>query len=478
MSWAARTFWESQNPASAAARGLRSPNPSDREDAARQLMSMGMREPGAAIPPLIDAIGDPEATVRAAVVESLGAIGADAARTGSDPGAVHAAIAGLIRSLNDAEPAVRFAAIRGLLSVSSVKGVAGSFDLRAVAEALAATLSDRDDRVRLAALEVLAHCGPLVLSDPPPALVAALEDRSAKHRAAAISALTRFRCSLDRWLPFLVQTIQHDQPEVRSACWWAFARIEPPAFSAAAIPALVAALGSHSRIVRSHAARALYPHDRDPRAAVAIPALLTLLREPIDPEVLRPPVSVQSRDWSGWDPSVLAAHLLGSLAPGTRSAGEVIAALSEVVGSAHRSRRPTAARALGEFGPAARSAIPALVRALRDDIATKADDSYLYGPSAAWALGRIAPGTKSAGEALAALIEALDPRSEVRLATRIAAIEALPAFRATDPRIAPLLRAWQKDPDPHLRMAADKAATVLDGGDMQEHGRDRRPEGH
>ena len=181
--------------------------------------------------------------------------------------------------------------------------------------------------------------------------------------------------------------------------------------------------------------------------------------------------------WSGWDPSVEAAHLLGSLAPGTKSADEVIAALAEVVRSDHVSRRGSAARALAEFGPAAESAVPVLVRALRDDLARRDGDPYFYGSAAAWALGRIAPRTKSADEALAALIEALDSRSEVQLATRIAAIEALPAFGATDARVTPLLRAWQKNPDLHLKRAADQAVTVLDDG-REEQGGDRKPASH
>src|SRR5262245_30521364 len=104
LSWAARTLWESQHPAMAAARALRSPDPSDRENAARQLMSLGMADPSLAIAPLIDAMGDTEASVRVAVVEALGAIGVDAARTRTAGDSVREATAGLIRSLGDREP--------------------------------------------------------------------------------------------------------------------------------------------------------------------------------------------------------------------------------------------------------------------------------------------------------------------------------------------------------------------------------------
>src|SRR5262249_25720126 len=72
ITWAARTVWESQHPAIAAARGLGSPKPSDRARAARELMATGVNEPGLATLPLIAALGDPEAEVRAAAADALG----------------------------------------------------------------------------------------------------------------------------------------------------------------------------------------------------------------------------------------------------------------------------------------------------------------------------------------------------------------------------------------------------------------------
>src|SRR5438309_9925485 len=66
--WAARSLWEGQHPSIAAARGLRSRDPSDRARAARELAAAGEVEPGLAIPPLIAALGDPEAEVRVAAV--------------------------------------------------------------------------------------------------------------------------------------------------------------------------------------------------------------------------------------------------------------------------------------------------------------------------------------------------------------------------------------------------------------------------
>ena len=59
-----------------------------------------------------------------------------------------------------------------------------------------------------------------------------------------------------------------------------------------------------------------------------------------------------------------------------------------------------AADALGELGPAAESAVPDLIRAIEEAAPEK---RYQVTWRASVALGRIAPGTKSAGDAIAAL---------------------------------------------------------------------------
>src|SRR5262249_46887859 len=215
--------------------------------------------------------------VRAAAAEALGVLGGEAVMTGSSVEAAQVATTGLIRALKDREPAVRVAADFALERIASAKGAAGSVDLKGIVAALASTLGDGDEQVRLIALDALGRCGPFGSADPPSELVAALEDRSARVRAAAVKALACFPCPLDPWLPSLLRSLEHDEPEVRSACRFAFSRATPPAFSSAAIPALVAALGSGSRIVRLSAASALEPHARDPRVpATLIPALLAL----------------------------------------------------------------------------------------------------------------------------------------------------------------------------------------------------------
>src|SRR5262249_16548147 len=80
--WAAGGLWEDRQPAVAAARGLGSPKPAVRARAARELMDAGVSDPGLATPPLVAALGDPAAEVRAAAAEALGVVGAAAAKTG------------------------------------------------------------------------------------------------------------------------------------------------------------------------------------------------------------------------------------------------------------------------------------------------------------------------------------------------------------------------------------------------------------
>jgi HEAT repeat protein len=609
ITWAARSLWEDRHPSVAAARGLEARKPSDRARATRELMSTGVDDPGPAAPPLIAALGDPAAEVRAGAAEALGVIAGHVIQNGPPGDVPRTATMALIRSVEDPDPAVRIAAMYALQRIASTPGAAGSIDLRTVGAAFVETLGDPDDELRLLALNLLARYGTLRPAEPPTALGTALEDRSAKVRAAAIRALSSFACPLDPWLPFLLRGLERDEPEVRFAYLTTFARMQPPAFSADAIPALVAALASRARTVRFSAASALEPYAREPRVGAAlIPALLALLRDPIGSDAGDPAhwwahmtrqaaemlgriapgtesageavaalaEAVRSGDYTrrqsalealvafgpaaepaipalilalrgipvgndvrstfegsliartltkiapgtksageviaaltevvrsddptrrAWaadalgefgraaEPAIpalvqalreilvgnderstfegsLITRTLTKIAPGTASAGEVVAALTEVVRSGHPSRRLGAIWALGEFGSAAEPVVPVLIRALREDLSRKDQGHDFGGQAAARALGRITPGTKSAGETLEALIEAVDSCSEGHVGTRLVAIEALPAFGAGAARALPRLRDLRKDPSPRLRAAADRAVTAIEG---------------
>ncbi len=463
MSWSARRVWETRHPVVAAVRGLQSDDPAERTRATRELMFEGVAEPGRAVPPLIGALADPERGVRIETVEALGAIGGDAVGGGSAGDAIRAAMSGLIRSLNDPEPVVRAAAVFALVRIAATRGMTGPIDMRPALDAIAAALTDRDDRVRQAAFDGLTICGPSCTASPPAALIAALGHSSAAHRAKAVKALASFGCDLDPWLPFLLRSLEHDEPDVRGACWSVFARERPPAFSAAAIPALVAALGSRARIVRARAAWALQPHAREPSAAIAIPVLLKLLKEPLDrdPGGLERPPGVAVGFGDG-DPAVAAAHLLGQVAPRTTAPGDVALALADAVLSEDFERQHAAIEALGQLGPAAEPAIPALVRILREGLAVQGGSRFVDGYSAITALGRIAPGTNSADAAIAALSEALDSRSEATLHLRLAAIDTLRAFGKTAANAIPRLRACANDSDARVKAWATRTLEAIE----------------
>ncbi len=95
-----------------------------------------------------------------------------------------------------------------------------------------------------------------------------------------------------------------------------------------------------------------------------VPALIKLLREPIDSDQVVTIGLSSLIDYAG--PAQEAAAALGRLAPGTPAAGEVIAALTEVVGAGPPRRRAAAAEALSHFESAAGAAVPALAAYLRE----------------------------------------------------------------------------------------------------------------
>ena len=93
------------------------------------------------------------------------------------------------------------------------------------------------------------------------------------------------------------------------------------------------------------------------------------------------------------------------------------------------------------------------------------------------ALGRIAPGTKSAEAAIAALIEALDPdwgrgaNDSALFTARLHVIDALQVFGASASGALPRLRALHADRN--LSWAADRAVTVIEGAGSGEQDRNQ-----
>jgi HEAT repeat protein len=515
--WTVIVVLKESRPAKSAIRAMGSSDPSERVDAIRELETTGLGESQIAIPPLIVALADSDARVRAAAAIALGPIGTDAVASRLEVGGVRDAIRALLVAMNDAEPAVRNAATNTLGYIMA-SGKPEVTDPRSVISTLAERLGDRDAEIRLAALRGMVAVGPSSGVAAPNELGAALKDELADHRAMAVAALAGFPRGLDPWLPTIFRMMEHDdEPSVRAPCADALKRLRPPAISVAAVPALVAALGRPDRGVRAAACTVLIQFG--PEARGAIPALLATAGEKRSDSVDAVPF-LQDQDYlaiqalgriapntelagevitaltellraevpykwnaavdalEGFGPAAAsaipelirglrtsitdertlldgsaAARALGRIAPGTGAAEQTIAALTEALEAGQPLSRSASARAVGNFGPAAASAIPKLVRMLR-----KATDPDPYGSDAAGALGCIAPDTSSSGEALTALTEALQTKSPM---TRVAAVYALRKFGPKSVVAIPGLRALTKTPEAFVRQAAVESLAEL-----------------
>jgi HEAT repeat protein len=130
--------------------------------------------------------------------------------------------------------------------------------------------------------------------------------------------------------------------------------------------------------------------------------------------------------------------------------------MTEVMRTGHPYRQVAACHSLADFGPAAVTAVPELIKMINESAENKG--TFADGSSAAAALGKIAPGTPMANAAVCTLTEALQAQSEY---TREAAATALPRFGAEATASTPWLRAMDNDPNPFVRRAASKALSTL-----------------
>jgi HEAT repeat protein len=259
-------------------------------------------------------------------------------------------------------------------------------------------------------------------------------------------------------VPVLVAALDDRDPEVRSAAAWALGTLGPPGRSGAlgaaaepAVPGLAGALRDEQEAVRTAAAGALgalgplarsvapvlFAALDDPRANVRAAAAQALARLELTAES----VSSLAKALGNRDGYVraFAAWSLGNLGPDAReavpalvealgpddTANVVAAALARIGPAAAQAvpalvadlrgpdagRRWRAARTLGRIGPLAESAVAELMAALRDP-------NEAVRAHAARALGRIGPGAKPAAADLQLATGDSDPavRAEARQA--------------------------------------------------------------
>ena len=159
------------------------------------------------------------------------------------------------------------------------------------------------------------------------------------------------------------------------------------------VPLLRERLKSSSPYVRECAASLLA--GIGPKAVEAAPELLSVLNEPFEEEKPR-----RASPDEQPDPAHYAVRALSNFP----STPEFIHALVTNLESDVLKRREQAAYHLGKLGPSARTAIPALVAALRAQLKNH-ENPHPFGT--ADALGKIAPGTDCCDICVAVLVDAL-----------------------------------------------------------------------
>jgi hypothetical protein len=220
---------------------------------------------------------------------------------------------------------------------------------------------------------------------------------------------------------------------------------EPGDFEIAAA-ALVHALEDRDAVVREEAARSL---------GVMVSGMLRTgsSRETIDPAVKalikllleREPANRGVETKQSADPGAMAARELGEIAPRTPWAELAVVSLTEALcDPGDGPRQQAAARALGRFGPEAERSLGDLKRRLGEAAARGGvAHSDEWRSIAAEAIARIAPGTKSASEAIFALTEPLRLRADK--ATQAEAMKVLNRLGPLAHEAVPVLIAIMKE---------------------------------
>jgi HEAT repeat protein len=413
-------------------RALRSEDSAARLAAAVALGRAAPEDAPAAIPALVDALGDAEAQVGAEAAESLGSLGAVAMVDPGARGSIRVAVAALSRAVADRRAEVRAAAAGALGQIAGRVPPGGDppFDPGPVADALAGAMGDPSAQVRAVASKSLSVLAVKTAIAPPAGLLAALGPAGpADRREEALAVLPAFRDHLGEVIPRLVDALSDRDPSVRY----------------------------RAAVVLGEAGAA---------AQAAIPALIAVLGEPVDPRPAAPALSPTTRPQDQiardrWDPACAAARALARIAPaaGATAAQEAVAALTGALRSGQDLRRNAAAEGLFLLGKGAAAATPALSSALTESVATEGDGRGANS-WAARALGLAAPGTAAEAAAIAALTRGLDSSAQ---GTRAYSADSLARFGRPAASALPRLRALRGDPDRFVAAMARSAVARLEG---------------
>ena len=378
-------------------------------------------DPAAAIPPLINVLEDPDPAVKIGAIDMLAELGRPAVPAlDPGPGPRQHRLLGLPGAGEigaDAEPAVP--ALQHLLETSKNAGTCGGRPFSA--------------------------WGPSVRRRRPPcaALVRALDEEDRGIRIAAAYALGQIGPAAKAAVAPLRKLVDSNQPVfLRTLSVWAVARINPDDKAAlrTAIPMLLEALKSREPRLRAMASRALVDLRTEPDAVM--PSLMQLLAQAASrrsgPDVMNVLAGLGDAGLPGLIKALelkevrpRAAAILARLGP---AAKEAVPALIRAVQADDPLARHEALLALGAIGPAAKAAVPAAVKALQD-----LDPNVRY--SACYALGKIGPPAMAAKDPLQQVLTDSDPFLSLVAAWALARIA--PDCADTVPKSVPLLiRRW------------------------------------
>ncbi len=197
-------LWERSHPAGGAARAVRAAEVAERLRAVADLERLGPEDPDVVFPALIAALDDPDADVRAAAAPALVTVIQGTGVGGAYPQQVGDAVKILLGRTKDTQAVVRASAGQALWMIVLLwQGAARLIDLGVIADVQDEAARDPDAGVRLSGVRGLGVIGQRLSDDPPPRLVAALEDPSEVVRAAAAQSLALFPRGLIRLLPAL-----------------------------------------------------------------------------------------------------------------------------------------------------------------------------------------------------------------------------------------------------------------------------------
>lgn len=299
----------------------------------------------AAVPPLIQALGENDLTMKLGAARALGGMGP----------AAKDAVPALIKNLADSQDPVRDETAQALGLIGPAAG-----------PALVAALQDPDAKRRAGAATALAQMDPAFRDAAKDVEQAATKESDATVRAALFAALPKTGVAPDRCVALILPAVTDENEALRHAALNAL--LTSSAVRKASVPKLSALLKENNPAVRERAAHAL--GRVGPGAVDALPALLIAARAAdgapayadalaqVGPQALPSLLDILQKNKP--EESKWVLRILHSFGP------PAVPVLSEALKSNSPEVRASAASALGEMGHGASAAAVPLFVLTRD----------------------------------------------------------------------------------------------------------------